>query len=126
MNVQVISNERYNKSVDWYALGVLIFEMLTGLPPFYEPGLSLLVLYDKILRGPACIAWPPDASPDAADLVLRLMERDPSKRFGNMQHGAGDVFAHPWFAVVDWEKMLRMGYDPPYVPRVLGDGDASA
>ena len=65
---QIVSGGRYNKSVDWYALGVLIFEMLTGLPPFYEPGLSLLVLYDKILRGPACIAWPADASPEAAEI----------------------------------------------------------
>ena len=104
---------------------MLIFEMLSGLPPFHEPDIAPVKLYEKIATGPSCIKWPA-FHPNATDLILKFMERDPSKRFGNMQHGAGDVFAHPWFAVVDWEKMLRMGYDPPYVPRVLGDGDASA
>ncbi|KAI0827697.1 kinase-like protein [Trametes gibbosa] len=122
---EIIGNARYNKSVDWYALGVLIFEMLSGLPPFHEPDISHVLLYEKITQGPSCVKWPA-FHPNATDLILKFMERDPSKRFGNMQHGAGDVFAHPWFREVDWKKLLNREITAPYLPRIASDGDASA
>ena len=111
--------------MDWYALGVLIFEMLSGLPPFHEPDISPVVLYEKIAQGPACIKWPA-FNAHATDLILKFMERDPSKRFGNLAHGAGDVFAHPWFAEVDWKKLLNREITAPYLPKIANDGDASA
>jgi len=122
---EIISNARYNKSVDWYALGVLIFEMLSGLPPFHEPEASPVVLYEKIQEGPTCIKWPAFHT-NATDLILKFMERDPSKRYGNLRHGAGDVFAHPWFREVDWEKLKNRQITAPYLPKISGEGDASA
>ena len=62
---------------------------------------------------------------NATDLILKFMERDPSKRFGNLQHGAGDVFAHPWFAEVDWERLYNREIPAPYVPKLERDGDSS-
>ncbi|KAI0669392.1 kinase-like protein [Trametes maxima] len=123
---EIITNGWYNKSVDWYALGVLIFEMLSGLPPFHEPDIPPVALYEKIVQGPSYIPWPTKFNPQATDLILKLMERNPSKRFGNMQHGARDVFAHPWFAVVNWDKLFHLEIPVPYVPRLAHDGDTSA
>ncbi|CCM02970.1 uncharacterized protein FIBRA_05085 [Fibroporia radiculosa] len=122
---EIIGNARYNKSVDWYALGVLTFEMLSGLPPFHEPDITPVKLYEKIARGPSCITWPLIHS-NAKDLILKFMESDPSKRYGNLRHGAGDVFAHPWFSEVDWDKLRRCEIQAPYMPQISGDGDASA
>lgn len=123
---KIVSQSRYNKSVDWYALGVLIYEMLFGLPPFHEPDVSPMALYNKIAQGPSIVPWPPFFNPRATDLILKLMERDPSKRFGNMRNGAGDVFNHPWFKEVIWQHLLMKNIPPPYVPRTASDGDASA
>ncbi|KAL6305073.1 kinase-like protein [Sparassis latifolia] len=122
---EIIGNARYNKSVDWYALGVLIFEMLAGVPPYHEPDTSAVVLYEKITQGPSCIKWPA-FHPNATDIILKFMESDPSKRFGNLRHGAGDVFAHPWFREVDWDKLRNREITAPYLPKISGDGDASA
>ena len=122
---QIIRNERYNKSVDWYALGVLIFEMLSGLPPFHEPDIAPVKLYEKIATGPSCIKRPA-FHPNATDLILKLLEHDPTKRYGNLKHGAGDVFAHPWFREVDWEKLRDREIVAPYQPKIATPGDASA
>jgi len=122
---EIIGNARYNKSVDWYALGVLTFEMLSGLPPFHEPDITPVKLYEKITEGPSCITWPA-FNPLATDLILKFMESDPSKRYGNLRHGAGDVFAHPWFHEVDWDKLRNREIQAPYLPKIVGDGDASA
>ncbi|KAI0800433.1 hypothetical protein C8Q74DRAFT_1157038, partial [Fomes fomentarius] len=62
----------------------------------------------------------------ASDLILKFVERDPLQRFGNMQHGAGDVFAHPWFAEVEWYKLLRRVITAPHLSEVTSDGDTSA
>ncbi|EIN06589.1 kinase-like protein [Punctularia strigosozonata HHB-11173 SS5] len=137
---EIVSKKRYNKSVDWYALGILIYEMLYGLPPFHEqptmesgtPGHEgeknqkphIVRLYDRILQGPSAVRWPP-FQPHATDLILKLLEKDPSKRYGNMRDGAGDVFGHPWFREVDWVKLLNRQVMAPYMPRITGEGDAS-
>ncbi|EAU91698.2 AGC/PKA protein kinase [Coprinopsis cinerea okayama7 len=124
---EIVSQQRYNKSVDWYALGVLIFEMLSGLPPYHQPEPNHLALYEKIMRGPKNIRWPAAAfNENATDLILKLMEGDPSRRYGNLRHGAGDVFAHPWFREVDWDRLAAREITAPYLPRISGDGDASA
>ncbi|KAJ7286987.1 kinase-like domain-containing protein [Mycena rebaudengoi] len=115
----VIGQQRYNKSVDWYALGILIYEMLFGLPPYHQVEQNHLVLYDRIQAGPSKVAFPPAAFSDQAkDLIMKLMEGDPSKRYGNMRHGAGDVFAHPWFREVDWARLEAREITAPYLPRI--------
>ncbi|KAJ7108428.1 AGC/PKA protein kinase [Mycena crocata] len=124
---EVIGQQRYNKSVDWYALGILIYEMLFGLPPYHMAEPNHMILYDRIQAGPSKAAFPPAAFSDQAkDLIMRLMEGDPSKRFGNMRHGAADVFAHPWFREVDWTRLEAREITAPYLPRIAGEGDASA
>ncbi|KAF5357405.1 hypothetical protein D9758_005952 [Tetrapyrgos nigripes] len=117
---------RYNKSVDWYALGVLAFEMLTGLPPYHQPDANPVVLYEKIIAGPTNIRWPSVITDNAKDIIMKLMEVDPSKRFGNMRNGSGDVFSHPWFREVDWEKLAMREITAPYQPTIEGEGDARA
>ncbi|TRM68945.1 putative cyclic AMP-dependent protein kinase catalytic subunit [Schizophyllum amplum] len=124
---EIIFYGRYNKSVDWYALGVLCYEMLSGLPPFHTPDGNPQTLYAKIRDGTSTLRWnSPNFSLYSVDLIQKLMESDPSKRYGNMRHGAGDVFAHAWFAEVDWEKLEDREVNPPYMPHIDGAGDASA
>ncbi|KAJ7647818.1 kinase-like domain-containing protein [Roridomyces roridus] len=82
---------------------------------------------DMDALGPSKVSFPVAAFSDhAKDLIMKLMEGDPSKRYGNMQHGAADVFAHAWFREVDWTRLEAREITAPYLPRIAGDGDASA
>ena len=85
-----------------------------------------MALYNKISKGPSIIQWPQFFNARASDLILKLMETDPSKRYGNMKNGADDVFTHPWFKEVIWKNLLTKNISPPYIPRTISDGDASA
>jgi len=122
---EIIEGRPYGKSVDWYALGVLIFEMLAGHPPFMpaEPHPSPVKLYELIAAG--VVNYPAHMDARAADLVTRFLTRDVSERFGNLKYGAQDIFAHTWFAEVPWPRVLAREIQAPYVPRVDSDGDAS-
>ncbi|WWD17150.1 hypothetical protein CI109_101587 [Kwoniella shandongensis] len=95
---------RYNKSVDWYALGVLIFEML-------------------IIAGK--VRYPTYFDALAKELLKNLLVGDLTKRYGNLRAGSSDIFAHGWFAEVDWDKLYRREIPAPYVPKIEGEGDAS-
>ncbi|KAG6335822.1 hypothetical protein ID866_3258 [Astraeus odoratus] len=121
----IVLQQRYTRSVDWYALGVLIFEMLTGFPPYYQPDRNTHTLYEHILRGPSFIRWPA-FKPHATDIILKLMENDPVKRYGRLDYGRGDVFTHSWFGEVDWERLQNRKIAAPYLPKLRSDGDASA
>lgn len=122
---EIVLQQRYTRSVDWYALGVLIFEMLTGFPPYYQPERNTNILYERILQGPAFIRWPA-FQPHATDIILKLMESDPVKRYGKVDYGAGDVFTHPWFSEVDWDRLYCRKIAAPYLPKLKSEGDASA
>lgn len=100
--------------------------MLSGLPPYHQAEANPVALYEKITQGPQYIRFPAAFNANVTDLILKLMESDPSKRYGNMRHGAGDVFAHPWFREVDWDKLATREITAPYLPKINGDGDASA
>ncbi|KAI5296326.1 camp-dependent protein kinase catalytic subunit [Ascosphaera acerosa] len=120
---EVVSSKGYNKSVDWWSLGILIFEMLCGFTPFWDGG-SPMKIYENILRGK--VKYPHYMNPDAQDLLSQLITPDLSKRLGNLVGGAQDVKNHAWFREVTWDRLLRKDIDAPYVPPVKGgSGDAS-
>lgn len=119
---EVITSKPYNKSVDWWSLGVLIFEMLAGYTPFYEN--SPMKTYEKILSGK--IHFPSYFHPDVVDLLTRLITADLSSRLGNLLNGPADVRNHPWFSEVVWEKLLAKDIETPYEPPITaGVGDSS-
>jgi len=120
---EVVSSKGYNKSVDWWSLGILIFEMLAGFTPFWDSG-SPLKIYENILKGR--VKYPPYIHPDAQDLLSKLITADLTKRLGNLHGGSKDVMQHQWFAEVTWERLAKKDIDAPYVPPVRGGaGDAS-
>lgn len=61
----------------------------------------------------------------AKELLKNLLVGDLTKRYGNLRAGSSDIFAHGWFAEVDWDKLYRREIPAPYVPKIEGEGDAS-
>ncbi|CAG8433938.1 12141_t:CDS:2 [Ambispora gerdemannii] len=118
---EVIQSKGYSKAVDWYSLGVLIFEMLAGYPPFYDE--DHMRLYEKIVAGR--VKYPSFFESVVKDLLKRLLTADLSKRYGNLKGGSEDIKQHNWFKGVDWERLCRQEIEAPYIPHVNGDGDTS-
>lgn len=86
----------HGKSVDWYLLGVLMFEMLEGIPPYYDHDKE--TLFSNILKQD--IETPKDVSPVCQDLIEKLLCKDPTKRLGF--HGSKEIKSHPWFKNINW------------------------
>ena len=100
---EIILNEGHGKPADWWACGVLAYEMMVGFPPFFDetaPG-----IYEKILRGK--IYWPKEMDRLSKELVKAFLHPDRTKRLGNLIGGSQDVLEHPWFRGVDWDALER-------------------
>ncbi|KAI8843877.1 kinase-like domain-containing protein [Chytriomyces cf. hyalinus JEL632] len=118
---EIIKAKGYGKSVDWWALGILIYEMIAGFPPFSDE--DNIKLFEKII---ACkLRFPEGFDKKAKDLCKYLITPDLSKRFGNLKRGAGDVKSHLWFETIDWDKLGQLGIPAPYIPKVSGESDTS-
>ena len=114
---ELLVGNGYTKTVDWWTLGVLLYEMLTGLPPFYDENTN--VMYRKILQEPLSFPGPEVVPPAARDLLSRLLERDPQTRLG--ANGAAEIKSHHFFANIDWRKLLQRKYEPSFRPNVVSD-----
>ncbi|ORX75991.1 kinase-like protein [Anaeromyces robustus] len=117
---EAIQMKAYGKSVDWYTLGILIYEMLCGFPPFYDD--DRVKLYKKILAGK--IYWPDHINQVVKNLLKHLITSDLTNRYGNLKDGSEDIKNHLWFAGVDWGKVARLEITPPFIPNVRYEGDA--
>jgi serum/glucocorticoid-regulated kinase 2 len=110
---ELLLGRGYNKTVDWWTLGVLLYEMLTGLPPFYDENTN--EMYRKILSEPLHFS---DVVPPAAkDLLIKLLNRNPDERLG--ANGSAEIKAHPFFHAIDWRKLLQRKYEPTFKPYVV-------
>eukprot|EP00061_Rhincodon_typus_P015859 g43776.t1 len=96
--LQAKSDSGYNKAVDWWALGVLIYEMAAGYPPFFAD--QPIQIYEKIVSGK--VRFPSHFSSDLKDLLRNLLQVDLTKRYGNLKNGVNDIKNHKWFATTDW------------------------
>lgn len=115
---EVIMGRGHNRPADWWTLGVLIYEMLFGIPPFYSSNVQNM--YRKAVREDAVFKPGIDISSEAKDIIQKLLVKDQTKRLG-CQADSLEVLSHPWFAGLDWSKLLSRKLKAPFVPDVTGD-----
>ncbi|OCB84171.1 Pkinase-domain-containing protein [Sanghuangporus baumii] len=116
---EIIRSEGHGKAADWWACGILCYEMLVGFPPFFAE--NAFDIYKKILEGR--IWWPRDMDPLSRELIKALLHPDLSKRLGNMNGGPQDVLDHPWFRGVDWGALERREIKAPIIPHTSSSDD---
>ena len=118
---EVILNEGHDWAVDYWALGVLIYEMAAGTPPFYAE--DPMEVYEKILSGHVSI--PSHFSRGLGEIVKKLLKVYQSKRLGRTKGGASSVMKQKWFSGFDWVSLLNRELEPPFVPEVKDPLDSS-
>ncbi|KAI8146706.1 camp-dependent protein kinase 9 [Fennellomyces sp. T-0311] len=116
---EIIQSKGHGKAVDWWALGILIFEMLAGYPPFFDD--NSFGIYEKILAGR--VQFPSHFDTLAKDLLKRLLVGDRTKRLGNLKGGPEDIKRHKWFRGVDWIGLLDKTVRAPIIPKYRHPGD---
>lgn len=111
---EMLRKEGHNQTVDYYLLGMLLYEMLLGKLPFYD--FDVAIMLRKIVHMPVKI--PTSVSPPAADLLTRLLDKNPSTRLGAGPSGVNEIKVHPFFEGIDWEAAYRRQLQPPPITPV--------
>ena len=117
----VMRNPGYSKPADWWSFGIFTFDLLTGRSPFHS-NRGKQETKERILRGK--FHTPAFLTPQAQDLIRRLLRRPVERRLGSKE-GAMEIKKHEFFTGVCWEKVLKRGYEPPFVPTLTSDDDVS-
>lgn len=118
---EVLLNKGHGKGVDWWTLGILVFEMLAGEPPFVDD--DPMGIYQQILAGK--IVFPRYFDRNAKSLIKKLLTADLTKRYGCLKAGGEDVIKHKWFSSLDFTALYNKSLSAPVIPRVTGDTDTS-
>ncbi|CEM30950.1 unnamed protein product [Vitrella brassicaformis CCMP3155] len=118
---EVLLNKGHGKPVDWWTLGILIYEMLVGYPPFVDE--DPMGIYQKILAGK--IVFPKFIDKNAKSLIKKLLTADLGKRYGNLKAGVEDIKKHKWFTGFSFEDLLAKRIPAPSKPVVKSKDDTS-
>lgn len=114
---EVILSSGHNRSVDHWALGITLYEIVVGENPFFFEGMDHMTLYETIYRDDPYPLKPEDGrSMELIDLVGRLLEKDPTKRLGMLAGGMDDVLSHSWFDTIDTLKLCSKTLPAPWRP----------
>ena len=120
MAPEVLAHQSYDYSVDWWSLGAMSFDMLTGRPPFTSNNRKKTI--DMIMNKK--LVLPKFLTADARDLLTKLMKKRPEVRLGS-KTGAEELKKHAFFRRIDWKKVLERGYDAPIQPEIRAPDDVA-
>ncbi|XP_019635302.1 PREDICTED: cGMP-dependent protein kinase 2-like isoform X6 [Branchiostoma belcheri] len=120
---EIILNKGHDYSADVWSLGILMFELLTGTPPF--SGSDPMKTYNLILKGIDAVEFPRKIGKNANNLIKKLCKENPSERLGYQKNGMNDIKKHKWFQGFDWDGLTTQSTQPPIVPKVRGPQDTS-
>lgn len=112
---------RHGKEVDWWSFGILAHDMLTGAPPF--TGTNRKIITERVVKGK--LQLKKYLTPDAKDIIKRLLARRVESRLGYGPEDGEDVKGHRFFSRVDWDAVLARRTEPPFRPRLSAADDVS-
>ncbi|XP_076622828.1 serine/threonine-protein kinase N isoform X2 [Colletes latitarsis] len=118
---EVLTETSYTRAVDWWGLGVLIFEMLVGESPF--PGDDEEEVFDSIVNDE--VRYPRFLSLEAIAIMRRLLRKNPDRRLGSSERDAEDVKKQAFFRHIAWDDLLLRRVKPPFVPVIHSVEDVS-
>ncbi|WKY10368.1 hypothetical protein Q1695_002597 [Nippostrongylus brasiliensis] len=118
---EVLEDNDYGRSVDWWGVGVVMYEMMCGRLPFYSRDHQKL--FELIMASE--LRFPSKLSPEAKQLLTGLLAKVPTQRLGGGPDDALEVCQQPFFKPIDWEKLYRKEIEPPYKPSVQSETDTS-
>uniref|UniRef100_A0A4W5QF33 non-specific serine/threonine protein kinase n=1 Tax=Hucho hucho TaxID=62062 RepID=A0A4W5QF33_9TELE len=116
---EVLEDNDYGRAVDWWGLGVVMYEMMCGRLPFYNQDherLFELILMEEI-------RFPKNLAPEAKALLAGLLKKDPKQRLGGGQEDAKDVMTHMFFTTINWQDVVERKLLPPFKPQVTSETD---
>uniref|UniRef100_A0A7N9AQL8 protein kinase C n=1 Tax=Mastacembelus armatus TaxID=205130 RepID=A0A7N9AQL8_9TELE len=118
---EVLTESNYTRSVDWWGLGVLIYEMLVGESPF--PGDDEEEVFDSIVNDD--VRYPRFLSPESVSLIQKLLQKNPEMRLGAGVEDASVIKRHRFFQGMHWEALLAKKVKPPFLPVIRAPQDVS-
>ncbi|KAL0857894.1 hypothetical protein Bca101_063048 [Brassica carinata] len=115
MAPEIVRGKGHDKAADWWSVGILLYEMLTGKPPFMG---SKGKIQQKIVKDK--IKLPQFLSSEAHALLKGLLQKEPERRLGSGPSGAGEIKEHKWFKGINWKKLEAREVKPSFKPEVSG------
>ncbi|TYI24178.1 hypothetical protein ES332_A06G215500v1 [Gossypium tomentosum] len=116
MSPEIVLGKGHDKAADWWSVGILLYEMLTGKPPF--SGGNRQKIQDKIIKEK--IKLPAFLSSEAHSILKGLLQKDASKRLGSGQGGSEEIKRHKWFKSINWKKLEARQIRPSFLLEVAG------
>jgi cGMP-dependent protein kinase len=116
---EIVAGRGHAKGVDWWTLGVFIYEMLASYPPFFDE--DPMQTYARIMTGH--ITFPSHFSKEAVSLIKKLLHHKPTKRLGVVKGGAKLIKKHPWFKGLDWDALYNRQIGAPFIPEIKSSTD---
>lgn len=118
---EIILCQGYHKAVDWWAFGILLFEMVCGHPPFYSE--NPMEIYKQALE--ARVRFSCKLTKDCKEIIRLLLVTDPTKRLGNLRKGVRDIRDHNFFRRLSLPEIFKQSIRAPFIPELEGPGDTA-